>query len=252
MLLEYDGGSFHGWQVQPDGPTVQDALEEALTVLLKYRPTVTGSGRTDAGVHARGQVAHFDTAAPLDVFRIRRSLNGLLPRSVRVRRLEETTPDFHARYDARSRRYHYYLSTSPTALEASRRWLLMPEPDFAQMNLAAEKLIGSKNFDAFCRVQSGTTNRVCEVSHARFIPEADVYPGPSTERWRFEIIADRFLHGMVRAIVGTLAEVGWGKRSVDDIDVILESRDRRVAGPAAPAHALVLEHVGYKNGFRGR
>jgi tRNA pseudouridine38-40 synthase len=250
MLVEYDGAAFHGWQIQPDHPTVQEAIESALEVVLKTRPDVTGSGRTDAGVHARGQVAHFDAEQPLDAHRLRRSLNGLLPRAVRVHYLEETRPDFHARYDARGRRYHYYVSTVPTALGGHTRWELRPVPDFDMMNGAAVSLIGRHDFDAFCRVQSETHNRVCTVRHARWIPEPAAYPTPEIELWRFEIVADRFLHGMVRAIVGTLMEVGRGKRPPEDISRILDSGNRREAGPAAPARGLVLEHVLYDEPFR--
>jgi tRNA pseudouridine38-40 synthase len=247
LLLEYDGSVFHGWQIQPNGPTVQDAVERALEVLLRYRPDVVGSGRTDAGVHARGQVAHFDTLEPVEPLRASRSLNGLLPRAVRVRRLSEVDDSFHARYDAVSRRYHYYVSTVPTALQAGYRWLLIPAPDFDRMNEAAALLLGTHDFDAFCRIQSETVNRVCTVSHARFVPEIRDYPDGDAECWRFEVVADRFLHGMVRAIVGTLVQIGRGNRDVESIEEILGSRDRRMAGPAAPAHGLVLEHVGYSS-----
>jgi tRNA pseudouridine38-40 synthase len=250
MLLEYDGAAFHGWQIQPDRPTVQEAIESALEVVLKSRLSVTGSGRTDAGVHARGQVAHFDIDTEVDAYRMRRSLNGLLPRSVRVRYLEEARPDFHARYDARARRYHYYVCTVPTALAGHARWELRPVPDFGLMNHAASVLIGRHDFDAFCRVQSETHNRFCEVRHARWVPEPAAHPTPEIDSWRFEIVADRFLHGMVRAIVGTLIEIGRGKRPPDDLSRILASGDRREAGPAAPAHGLVLEHVLYDTPFR--
>lgn len=114
------------------------------------------------------------------------------------------------------------------------------------MNEAATRLLGTHDFDAFCRVRSDAVNRVCSVVLARFVPEQDGYPGEAAQRWRFEVVADRFLHGMVRAFVGTLVEVGRGKRSIESIDEILISRDRRLAGPAAPARGLVLEHVRYR------
>lgn len=239
LHIEYDGAAFHGWQVQPGHPSVQAAVEEALTTALRTTVEVTGSGRTDAGVHARGQVAHFATDEPVDLHRLRRSLNGLLPETVAVHALAAAPDGFHARYDARRRRYHYYTSTLPRPLERGRRWLLRPAPDLDRMNRAACTLLGTHDFDAFCKTQSATRNRVCTVYDARWVDEprhGDAY---------FVVEADRFLHGMVRAIVGTLVQIGRGKRPENDLTSVLASRDRRSAGPAAPAHGLVLEYVGY-------
>lgn len=240
LLIEYDGAPFSGWQIQQDQPTVQAALEDALAIVLKERPAVVGSGRTDAGVHARGQVAHFQTERAVDTFRLRRSLNGLLPPSVAVLSLDPAPDGFHARYDARRRRYHYYVSTGPRALDRHWRWHLRPPPDFELMNRAAEALLGTQHFGAFCRTRSETENRVCTLYRAAW--HLEERPGDA----RFEIVGDRFLHGMVRAIVGTLVEVGRGKRPVEDLPRLLATEDRREAGPAAPAHGLVLEHVGYE------
>ncbi len=240
MLIEYDGTGMQGWQIQPEGKTVQGCLEEALHVALRYRPNVVGSGRTDAGVHARGQVAHFDTPQPIDVFKVRNSLNGLLPGQVAVLALDRVEEQFHARYDARRRSYLYHLSTERHPLSARYRYEVRPEPDFERMNRAAHSLLGCHDCSAFCRVKSETKNRVCTLFEATW--EEETYKGD----WVFKITADRFLHGMVRTIVGTLLDVGHGKRPVGDVGAILRSKDRTRAGPAAPAHGLVLEEVAYE------
>ncbi len=239
LLIEYDGTKLHGWQTQPGVACVQSEIEEALSVLVGERPNVVGSGRTDAGVHARGQVAHFCLPKGVDSWKLRGALNGLLPRSIRIIEVEEVPSDFHARYSAIRRTYEYRVSLQPRALDAGLRWLLKREPNFTAMNEAAERLVGQHDFSAFCRARSETRNRVCEVAEAAW--HAEDREGD----WLFRIAANRFLHGMVRTIVGTLMDVGYGKLTPADVDTILASRDRRRAGQAAPAHGLVLQEVTY-------
>lgn len=244
ILLEYNGAAYSGWQVQPGRSTIQAEVERALGTALRRPIPVVGSGRTDAGVHARGQVAHFQADAVDDLFRLCGSLNGLLPRDIVVLAVEEAPERFHARYDARRRTYHYHATTAPRALDRHVRWLLRPAPDFERMNEASRAFLGTHNFSAFCRTASETENRICTVERAAWTSE--------TRRgdWRFEIVADRFLHGMVRAIVGTLVQIGRGALPTGCIPEVLLGGDRRGAGPAAPAHGLVLEAVTYDIPFR--
>lgn len=239
LLIEYDGTDFCGWQNQPNGPTVQQALEAALATALREPIDAVGSGRTDTGVHARGQVAHIVTEAEVDPQRLRASLNGLLPHAIAILAVEAAPDGFHARYDARRRHYRYQATTEPRALDRRTRTLLRWAPDIDTMNEAASLLIGRHEFSSFCKTQSGTTNRICTVERARWTAEAR--PGDLS----FEVVADRFLHGMVRAMVGTLVEVGRGRRAPGDIAEVLAARDRRTAGQAAPPQGLSLDRVDY-------
>jgi tRNA pseudouridine38-40 synthase len=240
LLIEYDGTSLHGWQIQKEHESVQGLIESALEVVLKQRPDIVGSGRTDAGVHARGQVAHFCLPDTVNEKKLQASLNGLLPRSVRIIGLQKESDGFHARYDAVLRTYRYYISTLPRSLDAHMRWHVMPEPDFSAMNRAAALLIGELDFSSFCRTKSDTENRICRIESAVWMEE------PREGDWYFEISANRFLHGMVRTIVGTLLDIGQGRRAVEELAGIIEACDRREAGQAAPAKGLVLERVTYR------
>lgn len=240
LLVEYDGTDFHGWQRQPDTRTVQGEIESALLTTTRTPISVTGSGRTDAGVHARGQVAHFDLGEDVDTSRLGLSLNALTPRDIAIRGIWQTHRDFHARYDAYQRRYCYYISTLPTALDRSFRHIVRQVAEIERMNEAAKFLIAERDYSCFCLTQSETENRVCDIKTARW------EKGSNEGEWHFTIAADRFLHGMVRAIVGTLLEIGRSYRSVDDLERTIESKDRRRAGAAAPACGLVLEQVYYR------
>jgi tRNA pseudouridine38-40 synthase len=239
MTIEYDGSGWHGWQIQAGVPTIQEAIEGALATALRVRTPVVGSGRTDAGVHAEGQVAHFQTAVSVDSHLLLGRLNGILPRSIAVLDLTETSDEFHARYRAVRRSYRYRVSTRAIAVGRHNRVHLRYEPDFQAMNRAAGDLIGIHECSALCRTASETVNRTCHIGSAKW--EQQERPG----HWDFTIVADRFLHGMVRAVVGTLLEIGSGKRPEEDLPRILHTRERTEAGPAAPAMGLALYEVAY-------
>lgn len=241
LEIEYEGTDWYGWQVQPDQPTVQGAVESALSTALRHEVGIIGAGRTDTGVHALGQVAHFFSEREIDTFRLTAQVNGILPRSIAVPSIREVDDDFHARFSATSRLYHYRISTRFNALERRIRWHVKPEPDLDSMNRAAQVLIGRHDFTSFCKSAAETHNPVCHVTEA--VWRTDDRPGDAT----FVIRADRFLRGMVRTVVGTLVQVGHGVRPVEDIEQLLGARDRRLAGYSAPARGLTLVAVGYES-----
>lgn len=238
-LIAYDGSKFFGWQRQDGFLSVQEALEEALVSLLGTGPVVRGSGRTDTGVHALGQVAHFHVETRLGDDRLRHALNAHLVDGVVVRRLETCRDDFHAQYDARSKRYAYVVHTerfrSPF-LGAHGHWVSDPL-DVAAMRQAARELVGEHDFSAFASSGSPRATTVRNLRRLRI----------SGHRHRFAMIfeANGFLYNMARALAGTLLEVGRGKLSPSRVREILLSRDRRLAGPTAPAEGLYLVSVRY-------
>ncbi len=242
MNLAYDGTEFSGWQVQPNGVTIQELVEKALAVLLKYHVTVLGAGRTDSGVHALEQVAHFHSREPLDTFRIIHALNGILPHAIRVLTLEPAPAHFHARYSAIGKEYHYFLTLNRTQNPFHRlyRWHVRHRMDLEALRLAAQQFIGRHDFTSFANeTHKGSASK----DAVRTLWRLDVVP--DDEGVRLEFDGEGFLYKMVRNIVGTLVEVGDGKRPVEDIARLLQARDRRLAGQAAPSHGLFLVKVRY-------
>lgn len=295
--LSYDGAGFCGWQIQPKDPSVQETLENALGTLLRTRVQVTGAGRTDTGVSASFYVAHFDfngpvpepLAAPdnsLDCKQLRFKLNAILPKSVCILGIAPAAPDFNARFDAVRRQYTYYLHrVKDPFCERYSYYYAYPDVDFDAMNRAAAALLGTHDFSCFEKSGGDNKTSVCTVFTARWEPclpvpaagkpEGECHQAPSSPilrvpdgtlpeaselavpYWRFVIEADRFLRNMVRAIVGTLLEVGRGRRSAEDFaslvlpptetrydDSARESR-RSAAGESVPGHALFLTDIRY-------
>ena len=317
--LSYDGTAYHGWQIQPNGSSVQETLQRALSLLLREEVTVTGAGRTDAGVHAAMMVAHVDIEAPLPappvggraaqpmsssssqeykevlppvggraaqpmsssssqeykevlppvggraaepmsssssqeykevlpptggvregppernlVYR----LNGILPHDIAIHRIYPVADDMHARFSALARTYYYYVHTRKSPFLRDRSWRLVKTPDFEAMNRAAATLLEYEDFTSFSKVNTDTKTNICHVRSARWVQLSDY-------EWRFEITADRFLRNMVRAIVGTLMEVGRGQLSLDGFRKVIEDKNRSAAGDSVPARGLFLQNVEY-------
>ncbi len=249
ITLSYSGAPFCGWQRQPSDPSVQQTLEEALGTLLRTPVEVTGAGRTDTGVNAIGYVAHFDSAAVADPGALVCKLNAILPSSIRIHGIEQTAPDFHARFDASRREYTYFLHRGKDPfLSASSYLCAYPEFDFEAMNRAARHLLGTHDFSCFEKTGADNKTSVCTVFEAvwePYTPQVCALPDEDGMYWKFTIAADRFLRNMVRAIVGTLIEVGRGKRTPESIPGLLDSRERCKAGESVPGYALFLSKIEY-------
>lgn len=243
IYLSYDGTRYHGWQIQPNGTSVQQVLQEALSTVLRRPLTVVGAGRTDAGVHARLMVAHFDYEpgdAPLpDTTQLAYKLNRILPPDIGVYRVVPVRSDAHARFSALSRTYHYFLHTRKDPFARAYSCRMYADLDFAAMNRAAEVLFEYTDFTSFSKVNTDTKTNNCRIMKAVWTPTDDGHG------WRFEIQADRFLRNMVRAIVGTLVEVGRGKLTIEGFRRVIEQQDRCRAGESMPGNALFLVDVGY-------
>lgn len=237
LLIEYDGTGFVGWQSQQNGRSVQDVITAAIAQILRESVDLIGAGRTDAGVHARGQVANFHTRSTMESGRIQRALNAVLPDDVVVLDATDVPEDFHARYSALGRRYRYAISLRPTALGRRYQWYVKHDLNLDAMATVASTMIGEHDFSSFCKANSGVEHHVCTVATSTWECE-----GSSLV---YAVQANRFLHGMVRALVGTMVDVGRGYRTVDDFNHIFAARDRSLCGMAAPAHGLCLEEVIY-------
>lgn len=238
VTLSYDGTRFHGWQIQPNGISVQGELEHGLSLLLRTTVQVTGAGRTDAGVHARMMVAHFDYDGDVDCQQLAYKLNKLLPQDIAVQKIEPVAADLHARFSATSRTYYYNLHTTKDPFQRHYSCELHYPLDFELMNRAAAMLLDYEDFGAFCKSHADVKTTLCHVTEARWVQLSDY-------EWRFEITANRFLRNMVRAVVGTLIEVGRGRLTLDDFHRVVEGKRRSDAGESMPGNALFLVDIKY-------
>ena len=239
ITLSYDGMRYHGWQVQPNGPSVQEKIQWALSTILRQDILVTGAGRTDAGVHARMMVAHFDVETmDFELQDLTYKLNRLLPQDIAIQKMEPVSDEMHARFSATSRTYHYYIHTVKDPFLRAYSCELHYPLDFQLMNEAAAILMTYEDFGAFCKAHADVKTTLCHITAAQ-------WHQTSPSSWYFEITANRFLRNMVRAVVGTLIDVGRGRLSLDDFRKVVEGKRRTEAGESMPANALFLEEVKY-------
>ena len=236
LQFAYDGGSFHGYQIQPNAHSVQAELEEKLSLLLGEIISFTGSGRTDTGVHAAHQIAHFDTTMPIDSNLIYR-LNRMLSHALTAQAIFAVADDFHARFDATSRTYEYRITRHKDPFLRDFAYWYEADLDVAAMNEAAKLLLSHTDFQCFSKVKTEVTTFDCTIMRAFWEVQGD--------NLIFTIEGNRFLRGMVRAIVGTLLEIGMGKWTDENLKQILESKSRQEAGRSVPAHGLHLVNVAY-------
>lgn len=240
IKLSFDGTAYHGWQSQTNANTVQSELERALSVILKSTIDVTGAGRTDTGVHAKDYLAHFDFEESLDKEKIDKiiyQLNCILPNDISIHEIISVKDEAHARFDAVSRTYRYYITTKKNVFNRSYAYHLYEKADVQKMNEAAWLLLSVTDFTSFAKLHTQTNTNNCKVTKAIWEQNND--------NLIFTITADRFLRNMVRAIVGTLLEVGTGKTTLEGFREIIESQNRSKAGYSVPAKGLFLEEIIY-------
>lgn len=240
IYLSYDGAAYHGWQLQPNGSSVEETIEKALSTLLRHDTDITGAGRTDAGVNASMMVAHFDAEPEriADCRQLAYRLNRMLPRDIAIEKIEPVGSDMHARFSATSRTYHYYIHTAKDPFLRHYSWETHYPLDFGLMDSAASYLLGKKDFKCFCKTGADVKTTICTVTDAHFERKSD-------HQYMFVITANRFLRNMVRAVVGTLIDVGRGRITLEDFRKTVDSGTRSDAGESVPGHALFLSNISY-------
>lgn len=237
LLIEYDGTDFVGWQRQPNGRSVQEVIEKTLANLLQEEVNVIGSGRTDSGVHARGQVANFRCISKMNIGQLQKGLSALLPEDVCIHEAADVDFDFHARFAAKSRAYSYAITTKPTALRRRSSWFVKYKIDHNLLDECANLVLGIHDFEGFCKLDAGNDQYLSNVFRS-------IWTGQSSFMI-YEIEANRFLYGMVRGLVGTMVDVARSYCELDDFKSVLNEKVREKAGQSAPPHGLTLENVMY-------
>ena len=236
--LAYKGTNYHGWQYQPGADSVQETLNKALSLLLKTEIEIVGAGRTDTGVHAKQMFAHFDYETEIDAPQLIHKLNSYLPKDIVVYNILNVPDESHARFDALKRTYEYHIHTTKDAFENEGSYQYQLPLDIDKMNQACQLLFKYNDFECFSKVNTDVRTFNCVIFEAHWQQDRN--------KLVFTIAADRFLRNMVRAIVGTMINIGTGKISLEDFEKIIESKDRSQAGFSAPAHGLYLTKIEYK------
>ena len=252
IYLQYDGTDYHGWQTQPDAVTVQQTIEEKLSMLLRTPIGIVGAGRTDAGVHASCMTAHFETQEE-DIDTLAFKLNQVLPPDIKVLRIVPVSDDAHARFSATARTYRYYITTSKPLYNRAYAMRIFEPLDVEMMNHACARLFCYEDFTSFSKLHTDTKTNNCKIMEAYWTrvtlsqrnEQGIPYSHDEGEMYVFTIKADRFLRNMVRAIVGTLIQVGRHRMSIQEFAQIIERKDRCTAGDSVPACGLFLEDIEY-------
>lgn len=239
LEIAYNGTAYHGWQIQDNAVSVQEKLNQALSVLLREEVETIGAGRTDSGVHAKQLFVHFSSCAQVleNKERFVHSLNALMPFDISAKRLIGVSAEAHARFDATQRSYEYHVHFEKDPFQHGFSWQLRDKPNVEKMNIAALDLLGRQDFSCFSKSNTQVFTNYCDIKRAEWLWEGD--------RLVFHISADRFLRNMVRAIVGTLMEIGLGKKPIEHIKEVIQSMDRSKAGTSVPACGLYLTEVHY-------
>ncbi len=237
LQVEYDGTAYAGYQLQPQHPSIQGEIEKALHKLYKKAIRIHASGRTDAGVHAIYQIIHFTPPRALPNLNLKAALNTLLPKDIRVIATAKGNEDFHARFSARERQYRYMISTQNTALDRDRVWQIYQELDYDSMKACAGLFIGEHDFTSFCSAQAEVDHKRCIIYRSYWEKEGN--------NLIYHIHGNRFLHSMVRSLVGSMVEVGKGRLTVNDLRNMFESEDRGSGAVTAPPQGLTLMYVKY-------
>jgi len=237
IRFAYNGNNYHGWQIQPNATAVQEILNRAVSLLSREKISVVAAGRTDAGVHAKEMYGHIDFQNFIPDENFIFKLNSFLPKDISIYEIRKVRQDAHARFDATSRRYEYWISTRKDPFMQGKAWMFYKDMDLDKMNEAAKLLLGRHDFESFSKTHSDVNNFFCTVEEAEWVVRDHYFV--------FYIKANRFLRNMVRAIVGTLVDVGLGKMSLEELQMAIDAKDRGKTGTSVPGEALYLCEVNY-------